>query len=290
MPMGDQAAKLRERINNSITNDQNIKKTRIITVTSGKGGVGKSNFSLNFALSLIQQNKKVLIFDVDVGLANIDVLMGFTARKTIFQMIEKDLSIWDIVEEGPLGLQFIAGGSGFTQLFHLDEDRLSRLFEQLSAIQGHVDYIILDTGAGLSPESLRYILAADDVILVTTPEPTSYTDAYAVLKMVHLHDPAVHFKLVINRCSSIKEGRQTFNKLHLVANQFLNKEVSCLGFISDDSKVTQAVKKQSPFLLEFPESQASLGIKEITASFLNTPVENEAGIKGFLKRMFNKLS
>lgn len=291
--MRDQAEVLRQRINNIFVSNRshtrNRGNTRIITVTSGKGGVGKSNFALNFALCLIQQQKKVLIFDVDVGFANIDVLLGFSPKQTVVKMIEEELSIWEIIEEGPHGLQFIAGGSGFSRLLELDERKLQRFFEQLSQLQGYVDYIILDTGAGLSPESLRYIAAADDVILVTTPEPTSYMDAYAVLKMVHSHSPSVQFNFVINRCQSIKEGRQTFNKLHLVANQFLNKQIHSLGFIPEDAKISKAVKEQSPFYLQFPECKASNAIREITATFLNTTVENSSGVKGFLRKMFNKL-
>ncbi|WP_025027640.1 MinD/ParA family protein [Caldalkalibacillus mannanilyticus] len=286
--MRDQAEKLREQINRSQGNSVN-KQTRIITVTSGKGGVGKSNFSLNFALSLLQQNKKVLIFDVDLGLANIDVLMGVSPRHNILQMIDKDLSIWDIVEEGPMGLQFIAGGSGFNHLFQLDERKLTKFFDELSSIHGQVDYVILDTGAGLSNENLRFILASDDVIVVTTPEPTSITDAYAVLKMIHSKDPQTDIKLVVNRCVSDKEGLQTARKLQLVAKQFLGKEVQVLGYIPDDQNVTKAVKKQNPFILEFPSTTAANAMNKIVQTFLNIPTITTGGIKGFLKKMFNKI-
>jgi flagellar biosynthesis protein FlhG len=289
MPVKDQAEKLREKIHQSqgSNSPEKKKQTRIITVTSGKGGVGKSNFSLNFALSLIRQQKKVMIFDVDLGLANIDVLMGISPKQTMLNMIEKDLSIWDIVEEGPHGLQFVAGGSGFNHLFQMDEGKLSKFFVELGSIQGYVDYIILDTGAGLSNESLRFILAADDVILVTTPEPTSITDAYAVLKMVNAKDPNVDLKLVVNRCSSVKEGINTAHKLQLVAKQFLNKQVGCLGYIPDDPNVMKAVKKQSPFLLHFPNTEASEAMLKLSHSYLDLPNQTKGGIKGFIKKMFN---
>lgn len=288
--MHDQAENLRRKMSTlTLETGQQIRKTQIITITSGKGGVGKSNFALNFALSLLRYNKKVLVFDVDVGFANIDLLMGFSPKQTIINMIEERLSIWEIIEKGPCGLEMIAGGSGFSQVFQLDEEKMEHFFEQLSELQGYVDYIILDTGAGLSPDSLRYITAADEVILVTTPEPTSYMDAYAVLKSVHHYDPALTFKLIINRCTSIREGRQTFNKLHMVANQFLNKEIYSLGFIPEDAKVHRAVKEQTPFVLEYPESKAAQAIKEITATFLNIPVKRAGGVKGFLSKMFHKL-
>jgi flagellar biosynthesis protein FlhG len=287
--MKDQAEKLRERIHQTNSTTEEKKSTRIITVTSGKGGVGKSNFSLNFALSLIQQNKKVMIFDVDLGLANIDVLMGVSPKKTMLHMIEKDLSIWDIVEEGPGGLQLVAGGSGFNHLFQMDEQKLSKFFTELGSIQGHVDYIILDTGAGLSNESLRFVLAADDVILVTTPEPTSITDAYAVLKMANSKDLNLDIKLVVNRCSSQNEGRGTANKLQLVSKQFLNKELGCLGFIPDDPNVPKAVKKQTPFLLQYPQSEASIAMQKLSHSYLNIPSTTKGGLIGFLNKIINKI-
>src|SRR4051794_29388600 len=185
--MTDQAKLLRERVNQKKSTVEK-RKTRTIAVTSGKGGVGKSNFALNFALSLVQQKKKVLIFDVDLGFSNVDVLLGRSNKESIETMLEKDLSIWDIIEEGPNGLLFISGGSGFNDLPQMDEVKLNKIFSELSSLQGHVDYIILDTGAGLSYENLRFILAADDVILVTTPEPTSITDAYSIVKMLHVKD------------------------------------------------------------------------------------------------------
>lgn len=289
--MKDQAEKLRERIHQTKKprSTEEKRQTRIITVTSGKGGVGKSNFSLNFALSLIQQKKRVMIFDVDLGLANIDVLMGVSPKLTMLHMIEKNLSIWDIVEKGPGGLQLVAGGSGFNHLFQMDEQKLSKFFNELGLIQGHVDYIILDTGAGLSNESMRFILAADEVILVTTPEPTSITDAYAVLKMVNSKDLNVNIQLVVNRCSSTNEGRTTANKLQLVSKQFLNKELGCLGFIPDDPNVTKAVKKQTPFLLKFPQSEASIAMLTLSQDYLKIPSTSKGGLMGFLNKMINKI-
>lgn len=281
--MKDQAEKLRERMTMSSQS-----KTKIVTVTSGKGGVGKSNVSLNFALSLIKQGKKVLILDVDLGLANIDVLMGVSPRRTLMQMIEQQLSIWDVIEKGPEGILFISGGSGFQHLFQLDERKMARFFEEMSAIQGHVDYIILDTGAGLSQESLRFLLAADEVILVTVPEPTALTDAYAVLKMVTSKDPKININLVVNRSTSDKEGEQTAKKLTMVAQQFLNKTVSYLGHIPDDPAVTKSVKKQVPFLIAHPDSKAAKAMINLSRQFLQYPSEHTGGIVSFLKRMVGR--
>ena len=285
--MTDQAKLLRERVNQKKSTVEK-RKTRTIAVTSGKGGVGKSNFALNFALSLVQQKKKVLIFDVDLGFSNVDVLLGRSNKESIETMLEKDLSIWDIIEEGPNGLLFISGGSGFNDLPQMDEVKLNKIFSELSSLQGHVDYIILDTGAGLSYENLRFILAADDVILVTTPEPTSITDAYSIVKMLHAKDQKIHIKLIINQCSNEKEGKQTAENFTAVTEQFLDKQIGTLGFIPSDVNVSNAVKKQHPFLLEFPNCQASQALQKVSSEYLQTPLPYKLGIKGFLLKMLFK--
>lgn len=285
--MIDQAKQLREKMKQKKPKKER-KQTRIIAVTSGKGGVGKSNFALNFALSLVEQNRKVLIFDVDLGFANVDVLLGRSPEESIATMVEKDLSIWDIIEEGPNGLLFISGGTGFNEMFKLDEAKMKKFFDELSEIQGHVDYVILDTGAGLSDENLRFILAADDVILVTTPEPTSITDAYSIVKMVHVKDPNVHMKLIVNQCTTEKEGKQTADNFRQVTQQFLEKEIGTLGYIPSDSNIPAAVKKQVPFLLAFPNTYASQAMRKVTGEFLDLPVPYKLGIKGFLLKMLFK--
>lgn len=287
MTMIDQAKQLREKMMQKKPKKER-KQTRTIAVTSGKGGVGKSNFALNFALSLVEQNRKVLIFDVDLGFANVDVLLGRSPEESIATMVEKDLSIWDIIEEGPNGLLFISGGTGFSEMFKLDEAKMKKFFDELSEIQGHVDYVILDTGAGLSDENLRFILAADDVILVTTPEPTSITDAYSIVKMVQVKDPNVHMKLIINQCTTEKEGKNTAENFRKVTQQFLDKEIGTLGFIPSDSNIPAAVKKQVPFLLAYPNTYASVAMKKVTAEYLELPVPYKLGIKGFLLKMLFK--
>lgn len=289
--MLDQANQLREKMMGKKSNKperKSVKKTRVLAVTSGKGGVGKSNFALNFGLSLVEQNKKVLIFDVDLGFANIDVLLGRVPRETIATMIEKDLAAQDIIEEGPNGLLFISGGNGFNDLFQMDDLKLQKFFRELSTLQGQVDYIILDTGAGLSYENLRFILAADDVILVTTPEPTSITDAYSVVKMVHGKDPNVHMKLVVNQCISVKEAQQTADNFRQAAEQFLGKEIGALGFIPSDSHIPEAVKRQKPLLLAYPNSEAAAAIRQIANEFLQLRVPYKLGLKGFIMKILFK--
>lgn len=283
--MSDQAELLRQRMN---PKNSETRKTRIVTVTSGKGGVGKSNFSLNFALSLIKQHKNVMIMDMDLGLANIDVLMGVFPRKNLMDLVESEDTIWDILEVGPLGLQFVAGGSGFQHVFNQSQEKLDIFFGKLEQLQGVVDYIILDTGAGLSAESLQLMISSDECIIVTTPEPTSLTDAYAVLKMIHNKDSEVKTQLVINRCLNEGEGRRTAAKLQGVTKRFLQKEILFLGELPDDTMVTKAVRMQVPFLLEFPKSKASEALTRMTLHYLDLPSQQSGKFKNFFKEIFSQ--
>jgi flagellar biosynthesis protein FlhG len=283
--MRDQAEQLRERLQRSAGGRQ----TRLVTVTSGKGGVGKSNFTLNFALGLMERGQKVVIFDADLGLANLDVLMGISPKKHLLHLLEPNRSVWDIMEKGPNDLEFIAGGSGFTQILQLDDHKLQILFDRLNVLQGYADTIFFDTGAGISKESLRFMLSADEILLVTTPEPTAITDAYAVIKMIHSKHPQAAIKLVINRVTSVREGKSTADKLALVAKRFLGMELNTLGFIPDDVSVSNAVKQQRPFLLSYPHSQASRGIRELVNVYMGETAQakpsDAGGLRGFLSRM-----
>ncbi|SDC86790.1 flagellar biosynthesis protein FlhG [Paenibacillus sp. UNCCL117] len=289
--MSDQAQELRNLIKHQSA-VQGERPTRIITVTSGKGGVGKSNFTLNFALALQQKGFKVLIFDADIGLANIDVLMGVSSPYSLYHLLKREKTVWDIINTGPQGLQFIAGGSGFNDLIRLSEEQLDYFAEQVGQLNGHVDFILFDTGAGLSKETLKFILAAQETIVVTTPEPTSITDAYAIIKMVHSMDYDVKFRLVVNRVLDWKEGRQTADKISMVAKQFMNLDIPTIGYVMDDSSVSKAVRKQVPFSLAFPDSAAAKSLNELTQDFLSNqmPAENQgASVKGFLNRMIRML-
>ncbi|PZD93342.1 cobyrinic acid a,c-diamide synthase [Paenibacillus sambharensis] len=284
--MNDQAHALRRLVEVQGT-DAGARSTRILTVTSGKGGVGKSNFSLNFALSMQKLGKRVLVFDADIGMANIDVLMGCSTPYNLYHLLKRDKTIWDIIHEGPLGLHFIAGGSGFKDLLDLSDEELDYFGDQIGKLHGHYDFILFDTGAGLSRETVKFIVAAQETIVVTTPEPTSITDAYALIKMVKSMNHQVDFKLIVNRAVDNREGKQTADKIGLVARQFLQMDIPVLGVVMDDPSVTKAVKKQVPFTLAFPSGSASRGVEDIARRFLAAEtVTRGGGIKGFIHRMF----
>lgn len=282
----DQAESLRRMLES----DGVKRMAKVVTVTSGKGGVGKSNFSLNFAIALTELGKKVVLLDADLGLANLDVLMGISPKGNLFQLIEQGYQIWDILESGPGGVDLIASQSGFQRLLSLDEKRLSSFMEELHRLDGYADFIIIDTGAGLTKEALHFILSSNEVILITTPEPTSLTDAYAVIKMIHFKEPFLAPRLVVNRVHSSQEGINTGERFGLVSKKFLNLEVPFLGYIHEDAHIGLSVRKQEPFLLLYPSSKAAADVRQIAKEYLNIPDRKDKtsqGMKGFLQRMLN---
>ncbi|MCK8488619.1 MinD/ParA family protein [Paenibacillus sp. MBLB2552] len=289
--MSDQAQALRQLVSSHVgSTDSKVRKgsARILTVSSGKGGVGKSNFTLNFALALKSLGRKVLLFDADIGMANIDVLMGVRPRYNLYHLLKGEKDITEIVELGSHALPFIAGGSGLADLFSLSEGDLNYFTSQIEMISEEMDFILFDTGAGLSKETLKFITAADECLVVTTPEPTSITDAYALIKVVHGMETEVPFRLVINRVSGEHEAKQVADKISLVAGRFLDMDIPTLGYLSDDSHVMQAVKKQVPFSIAFPGCSAARDIQRLALAYLDVPQTKSrdtlSGIKGFMHK------
>nr|WP_313778851.1 MinD/ParA family protein [Paenibacillus larvae] len=251
--MDDQAARLRDLVGRRECKPaEAVRNTHILTVTSGKGGVGKSNFTLNFALSLVKRGYQVLVFDADIGLANIDVLLGTQAPYNLYHLLIGEKKIQEIIHEGPYGLRLVAGGSGFHDLLQLTEAELNDFADQVNSLYGYYDFIIFDTGAGLSKETLKFILAAQETIVVTTPEPTSITDAYAIIKMIHQLEHKVSFKLVINRVSSFREEGRRQIKSHWWRNDFYICRFLPLVF-GRRYPCKQGCKKTDPFFGGVPE-------------------------------------
>lgn len=284
--MNDQAENLRR-----LVEPTEVTEAKVIAVVSGKGGVGKSNVSLNFAISLSQLGKRVAIFDLDIGMANLDILMGLTPSYHIMDLLDNQLSIWDIIEEGPGGIAYIAGGSGFSKFVELDDQRMQRFFSQLELIGQHYDYIILDMGAGATKGSIQFVLAADDVFVVTTPEPPAMTDAYAMVKYIFLHEKEKPLYLIVNRAESTKEGNRTLDSFKRVALQFLQKDLSILGFIPNDTIVMRAVKAQTPFVVMDKEAKASKAMLQLASSYLGEDRQQPTTFGHFIskvKRLFKE--
>lgn len=255
----DQAERLRAIIKQQ--NQINTSNARIITVTSGKGGVGKSSVSINLALQFRKQGKRVIIFDADFGLANIEVMFGVIPKYTLADLMFKGKELKDIITEGPNGVQFVSGGSGIAKLVNLDKEQVKRILYKLSELENLADVIIIDTGAGISQSVLEFAIASPEVLLVTTPEPTSITDSYALLKALAMNPEfdrnATKVMLVANKVNSASESRSIYEKLSAVVSRFLNIRLEYLGAVPQDGNITKAIMKQKPVSLEYPTSIAS---------------------------------
>jgi len=296
--MKDQADRLREIINNLKMKQQSLqlpgankpgkKIARVITVASGKGGTGKTNLVVNIAIALCQLGLKALIIDADLGLANVDVLLGLVPQFTLVDALNKNKNIMDIMCEGPTGMKFVSGGSGVEELVGIDKGRLNNFICNIGQLDSCFDIILIDTGAGLSENVLKFAMASDEIIIVTTPEPTSVTDAYALIKLIANRDKEKIMRIIINRAESIKEANDVLNKLILVSEKFLYTKLDPLGIILYDEMVVKAVKLQQPFALGFPNSRASKCIRQITNKLIDKEGYNTEytmrGIKGFVKR------
>ncbi|WP_026893832.1 MinD/ParA family protein [Clostridiisalibacter paucivorans] len=277
--MRDQAERLRELVNIKTYNNRDKKKdnikrhTRVISITSGKGGVGKTNIAINLAISLTKLGHKVIVFDADIGFANVDVILGIIPKYTIADVLNGDKDIYDIIEYGPNDIGIIAGGSGIKDIMNLSEVQLTKLTNQLISLENLADFIIIDTGAGLSNTVMSFVNSSDEVILIITPEPTSLTDGYAMIKTLANKNKDLNIKVIINRVAHEKEGKIVYNKLNMVANKFLKINVDNIGYINDSKFVSEAVRNQEPFSLKYPKSIPSKKMKYIAMNI----IENKYG-------------
>lgn len=289
--MTDQAEQLREIMQKkSVRNGKGEeKKTRIITVTSGKGGVGKTNISINLALAYIKHGKKVVVLDADLGLANVNVVMGVIPRYNLYHLIKKQKSMRDIIIDTDYGLQIVAGASGFSKIANLSEDERQNFIEELYEL-ANADIIIIDTSAGVSSNVLTFVAAADDVIIVTTPEPTAITDAYGIIKIIstEINNLNMGLKLIVNRVQSVTEGKKVADRVINIAGQFLNIKVDYLGFVYEDVSVQNAVLKQKPFVVADPKGKASGCVKHLVSRLENMEYREGGGITQFIKRLLGK--
>ncbi|PQP80626.1 cobyrinic acid a,c-diamide synthase [Paenibacillus sp. PCH8] len=293
--MKDQAASLRSMVSAPLEMEgveRDVRSSKIITVASGKGGVGKSNFTLNFALALQALGQKVLVFDADIGMANIDVLMGTSSSYNLYHLLYRQKTIREIIQLGASGLPYIAGGSGMKELFSLSDRDLEFFASQVEDIAQEMDYVIFDTGAGLSRENMKFIGAADECLIITTPEPTSITDAYALVKVMHGQENATPFRMIVNRVEDEREAERVADKIAGVARRFLQTDIPLLGYISEDAQVVKAVKRQMPYSLAYPNAKASKDIEKLALQYLAVPATPESetltGIRGFMKKWLKR--
>lgn len=287
--MRDQAEKLRMQM---LQSQGALGKS--IAVVSGKGGVGKSNFSMNFASLLVNSGKKVVILDMDIGMGNIHILIGKTVQSSLTDFLDGKMTLDEVMFEGPNGLQYISGGSGMTSLVEWSPQMFSKLIEGFEELQKRFDYILFDMGAGASPWSLELLTSVDEIIVISTAEPTAIMDAYSMMKYIHLKDADKQFYLLCNRVFNREEGEETLNRLQNAMQRFLQKDVMKLGSLPEDPAVRKAVREQVPFTILYPDAPISLTMKQIVNRFMEKSteevhmVEAKKGLIGKLRSIFSK--
>ncbi|TVR32218.1 MAG: MinD/ParA family protein [Spirochaetaceae bacterium] len=285
--MADQAETLRELMKNK--NNSNESRTRIITVASGKGGVGKTNISTNLAIAYAKLGKRVILMDADLGLANVNVVLGIIPKYNLYHLIRKQKTMREIIMDTDYGIQIVAGASGFAKIANLSEEERHNFINELSEMS-NADIIIIDTSAGVSNNVLAFVAAADEAIIVTTPEPTAITDAYGIIKIIatEIDNLGIGLKLIVNRVKSVTEGKKVAERVINIAGQFLNLKVDYLGYVYEDPAVHQAVLRQKPFLAADPKGKASACVVHIASRLENVEHREGGGVGRFLKRLFGR--
>lgn len=294
--MEDQAEKLREIMKGKARNEGSTatvpgeKKTRIIAVASGKGGVGKTNLSINMALAYARLGKKVVVLDADLGLANVNVILGVIPKFNLYHVIKNQKTMKDIILDTEYGIQIVAGASGFSRIANLTDEERSGFIHDMQELS-HADIIIIDTSAGVSQNVLAFVQAADEAVIVTTPEPTAITDAYGIIKIIstEIDDLDLGLKLVVNRASSVLEAKKVSQRVINITGQFLNMKVDYLGFVFDDPGVSIAVKKQEPFLISDPRGKAAGCVQTMVNRLERVDYREGSGISRFMKRLMGRL-
>ena len=286
----DQAQQLRNVI--KLKNQKPTKNARVITVTSGKGGVGKSNLAVNLAVQLRKLGQSVIIFDADFGMANVEVMYGVIPQYTLSDLIYKGKSIREIISKGPMDIGFISGGSGIIGLNNLTREQIMYLVKCISELNELADVVIIDTGAGISDQVLEFVMASPEVLLVCTPEPSSLTDSYSLLKAVYKNpafserETTIH--IVANKAMSVEDGRIVYEKLRSVVERFLNGRVNYLGMVPADLSLEKAVRAQKTVSLFEPKSNSAQAY-EILAKNLVRGTNEQLQMRKGIGQMFSNL-
>jgi len=263
---------------------------RVLAVTGGKGGVGKTNVAVNLSLALCEGGARVLLLDGDMGLANVDLLLGLSPRYTLQHVFDRQCELEDIVIEGPLGLNVLPGGMGLPELANLNTLDIVRLLGLLRGLERDHDILVIDTAAGIGQIVTRLALAADDVIIVSTPEPTAMVDAYGLMKALKQAEQACRLHLIVNMVRQKGEDAQFYKSLSAVATSYLEQELNWLGSIPRDESIVAGVKKHEPFFIGRPQSAASRELRRIAGLFLaELKINRPQRAEGFFARLINSM-
>lgn len=291
--MIDQADKLRKIMQSKISNDEEIieKKAKVIAISSGKGGVGKTNFSINFSISLSKLGYKVVIIDADIGLSNIEILSGVNLNNSLSDIIFSDKDIFDIMGNGPEGVKIISGGSGLKELKLFDDNNIPRLMNEIEKLQSTFDYILIDTGAGISSSVIDFIMTSSEVIVICTPDPTSLMDSYTLIKSIIHTGFTGKISVVSNLVNNRNEGLDIFDKLFNATNNFLRVQIGYLGYIERSELVNHAVRNQIPFTVSHPNNSISKKINIMAMNYLDRkPLDIKDDKTSFAKKIFDIFS
>jgi len=286
--MDDQLSKLRALA--SRTDPKIQRNMRVIAVSSGKGGVGKTNLVVNLALALAERNLRVIILDGDLGTANVDIFFGITPRYSIKHLLTGEKRIEEILYTVERGIKVLSGGSGVIELANLEKGQLKTVLVNMGRLERMADILLIDTGAGLGQAVLNFIGASDEVIIVITPEPSSMADAYGLLKSVKAQMEPKNINIIVNRIKNEKEARQTFERIEQTATRFLRISVNLMGWIYEDPSVTRSVMEQRPVGLVNPQSHAYRCVQWIAGNVIGNylqPPSASKGIKGFITSLLN---
>ncbi|HPO02413.1 MAG TPA: MinD/ParA family protein [Treponemataceae bacterium] len=268
---------------------RNARKTRIITVTSGKGGVGKTNVATNMAITYGQMGKKVILIDADLGMANVNVMMNLIPQYNLYHVMRKQKKMSEIILDTEYGIKLVAGASGFSKIANMTEEERNSFIEELYSLSD-ADIIIIDTSAGISKNVLGFVAAADEVVVVTTPEPTAITDAYGMIKIIatEVDNLNINLKMIVNRVQTASEGKRVADRMIQIAAQFLNLKIEYLGFIYDDLLVSQSVLRQKPFIINDPKGKASVCLRHIVSRIEKTDFQETEGFGRFMRKLLGR--
>ncbi|MDX9746214.1 MAG: MinD/ParA family protein [Syntrophales bacterium] len=255
---------------------------RVIAVTSGKGGVGKTNITANMACLLARMRNRVLVLDADVGLANIDVILGLTPTFNLCHVLAGEKTLKEVIVPGPGGFRILPSASGLQEMSDLSRGHKLTLIDEIRTLRDELDFMLIDTGAGISGNVMYFNMAAQEIIVVTSPEPTAITDAYAVIKVLNQRHAKERFRVLVNMVKNEEEAKEVFARLNQATSHFLNVTVAYLGHVVQDDHVPEAVRKQKPFVTLFPRSAAARCLRDLAEKIgREEPDHDTTGTLGF---------